>query len=74
MTPEISAKLAMWRQKCALGTITRQELNEAIDDLRKVRHGAATVARASTAAKARGTAPGVDVKSILGGLGEMVKK
>jgi hypothetical protein len=74
MTPELSAQLAVWRQKCATGTITREELRDAIDALRQVRHGAATVARSSSAAKARGTAPGVDVKSILGGLGEMVKK
>jgi hypothetical protein len=74
MTPELSAQLALYRQKCAQGTITREELREAIEALRQVRSGAATVARTSARAKALGTSPGIDASSILKGLGEMIKK
>lgn len=74
MTPELSAKLALYRQKAAQGTITREEMRDAIESLRQARSGAATVARTSARAKALGTSPGIDALSILKGLGEMVKK
>lgn len=74
MTPELSAKLALYRQKAAQGTITREEMRDAIESLRQARSGAATVARTSARAKALGTSPGIDASSILKGLGEMVKK
>lgn len=74
MTPEISAKLAVYRQKCADGSVTRAELAEAIATLRESRSGAAQAARANPRAKAMGTVPGIDVNAVLAGLGQMVKK
>ncbi len=73
MTPELSAQLALWRQKCAQGTITREELREATEALRQARSGAAVAARSSARAKAMGTSPGIDANAILRGLGDMKK-
>jgi hypothetical protein len=73
MTPELSAKLALIRQKCATNTITREEIREGVEMLRQVRSGAAQAARTSSRAKAMGTSPGIDANAILKGLGEMKK-
>jgi len=74
MTPELSAQLALYRQKCANNTITREEMRLAIDALRSVRSGAAQAARSNARAKALGATPGIDANAILAGLGEMKKK
>lgn len=74
MTPELSAQLALYRQKCADNTITREEMRVAIDMLRSVRSGAAQAARSNTRAKAIGASPAIDAKALLAGLGEMKKK
>jgi hypothetical protein len=71
MTPELSAKLALYRQKCASNTITREELREAIEALRMARSGAATAARSNARAKAVGATPAINANEILKGLGEM---
>ena len=54
-SPEMSAKLAQWRIKAADGTITKEEMAEAITALRGERQAAATAPtgerKRSTAAK-----------------------
>jgi hypothetical protein len=74
MTPELSAQLALYREKCANNTITREEMRLAIEALRQVRSGAAQAARTSARAKALGATPAIDANQILKGLGEMKKK
>jgi hypothetical protein len=74
MTPELSAQLALYRQKCADNTITRDEMRLAIEALRSVRSGAAQAARSSARAKALGAAPAINANEILKGLGEMKRK
>jgi hypothetical protein len=74
MTPELSAQLALYRQKCADNTITRDEMRLAIEALRSVRSGAAQAARSSARAKALGATPAINADLILKGLGEMKRK
>ena len=52
MTPDISAKVQLWRQKAREGTLTQDEMREAIEILRQGRIGAATTSAASRTRKA----------------------
>ena len=57
-SPEMQAKIQLWRQKAREGTLTQDEMREAIAALRQDRVGAASVSatsrekRATTRAKA----------------------
>ena len=69
VSPELSAKIASWRMKVADGTITQEELKEAIAHLRAGRLTAAQAATKSKIAKARVAAPSAE--SLLGELDSM---
>lgn len=60
ISPELASKLAIWRMKTADGTITREELKEAIIHLRQGRLAAASAAAKSPKAKARIAAPSAE--------------
>jgi hypothetical protein len=57
-SPEIQAKIAVWRQKSLAGTLTQEEMREAIAILRQDRIGASVTSagarekKATTRAKA----------------------
>ena len=69
MTPELSMRLALLREKAISGQpLTREEMREAIAGLRQVRSGAAVAARAErTTSRKLPTAP-VNVAELLKGL------
>ena len=46
-SPEMQAKIQLWRQKAREGTLTQDEMREAIAALRQDRVGAASVSAAS---------------------------
>ena len=52
MTPETQARIQIWRQKALAGTLSQEELREAIQILREDRVGASQVSRTSRAKKA----------------------
>lgn len=60
ITPELQSKIALWRMKTADGTITQEELKEAIKHLRQGRLAAASAAARSPKAKARVAAPSAE--------------
>lgn len=72
MSEVINANLQMWRTKCADGTISVEEMREAIAAIRKERVTASEVSGASrtrkTAEKKSKTTP-VDSAALLGELG-----
>ena len=51
-SPEMQAKIQLWRQKAREGTLTQDEMREAIAALRQDRVGAAGVSAASREKKA----------------------
>lgn len=52
MSPEMQAQIQIWRQKSRDGTITQDELREALKALREDRVRAATTSEASRGRKA----------------------
>lgn len=52
MSPDLSAKVQLWRQKAREGTLTQDEMREAISTLRAERTGAAAVSEKSREKKA----------------------
>ena len=52
MTPDISAKVQLWRQKAREGTLTQDEMREAIEILRQGRTAAAATSAVSRERKA----------------------
>ena len=68
----IQSNIQLWRQKVADGTITNEELTEAIAAIRKERVGAAGVSAGATekkaAAKTRAKAAPIDSDELLAGL------
>jgi len=52
MSPELSAKVQLWRQKAREGTLTQDEMREAIATLRAERTGAAATSEKSREKKA----------------------
>lgn len=52
MTPEVSAEIAVLRQKANSNTMTQEDVRKAIELLRKARGQAATTSAASKAKKA----------------------
>lgn len=68
VSPELSAKIASWRLKAAEGTLTEDEMREAILHLRQGRVSAAVAARTSKT-KTRVAAPAAaDLLNELDGL------
>lgn len=57
MNPEIQAKIAVWRQKAVLGTLTEAEMREAIVVMRGDRKGAAIASDKARKAKATTSIP-----------------
>jgi len=68
MTPEINQKVAEWRQKQADGTLTPEEMKEAIQLLRGGRMSAAIASATSKSKKAPMVVPSAD--DLLSELGE----
>lgn len=54
MNPELNAKILVWRQKSLAGTLTQDEMREAV---REMRAGRITAAQHSAKAKAPKKAP-----------------
>lgn len=52
MSPDMHTKIQLWRQKAREGTLTQEEMREAIAALREDRIGAAAVSGASRERKA----------------------
>lgn len=69
MTPELNAKIAIWRQKQAEGTLTLDEMREAIIALRGGRVSASIASATSKAKKAPVVAPSAD--DLLSELGDL---
>lgn len=63
MTPEINAKIFTWRQRCVDGTITEEQLTEAMAALRGERKTAAATTKAAKAKAAKAAIP--SAKSLL---------
>lgn len=63
MSPELVSKIAHWRAKAANGTLTADEMREAIAALRADRVGAAVASTTSKASKVK--APPPDASSLL---------
>ena len=57
ISPELQTKIASWRLKCADGTITQEEMKEAIILLREGRVHAQAASTASRAKKAAAVIP-----------------
>lgn len=67
----ISANIQVWRQKAREGTLTTDEMRQAIAAIRKERVGASAVSAASTARKtaAKAAKAPVDSEALLSELG-----
>lgn len=63
MTPELQSKITHWRAKAVAGTMTADDMREAIAALRADRVGAAVASKTSKAAKVKAPAP--DASSLL---------
>lgn len=60
MSPELQSKIALWRQKAVAGTLSPDEMKEAILALRQDRVGAAVASAASKRTKAKAEIPDAD--------------
>ncbi len=69
MSPEVIQKIAVWRQKAAAGTLTEDEMREAISVMRADRRGAAVASDKSRKAKAVVAIPNAD--DLLAELGDL---
>lgn len=63
MTPEVNSKIAEWRAKAAAGTLTADEMRQAIVILRAGRVGAAIASTKAKTARAKAEIP--DANSML---------
>jgi hypothetical protein len=66
MSPELLAKIPVWRQKAADGTMTVEEYKQAIADLRGDRKSAHAASEQSKRTKAKAVIP--DAKTLLADL------
>ena len=57
MSPELQSKISVWRAKAAAGTLTQEEMREAITALRADRVGAAIASDKSRRSKAKAEIP-----------------
>ncbi len=60
MSPELVSKIAIWRQHAAAGTLTQDQMKEAIMALRADRVGASIASAASQRKKAKAEIPSAD--------------
>jgi len=60
MSPELQSKISIWRQRAINGTLTQDEMKEAILALRQDRIGAAVASAASKRTKAKAEIPDAD--------------
>lgn len=60
ITPEIQAKISLWRQKCQDGSITLDEMKEAILIMRAGRKSAATASDGARRKQAKAAIPNAD--------------
>lgn len=60
MSPELQSKIATWRAKAVNGTLSPEEMKEAILALRADRVGAAVASAASKRTKAKAEIPSAD--------------
>jgi hypothetical protein len=60
MSPELVSKIAIWRQQAAAGTLTQDQMKEAITALRADRVGAQVASDASRRKKAKTEIPSAD--------------
>jgi hypothetical protein len=59
-TAELQSKMILWRQKCIDGTITKEDLTEAMKALRGERDSAATSTVAKRTARAKAAIPSAE--------------
>lgn len=69
-SPEMQAKMQIWRQKAIAGTITQEELREAIQALREDRLAASTAGTAKASRKSTPKAP-INSDDLLAELGDI---
>ena len=69
MTPELNAKISVWRQAAIEGTLSQDDLREAIAALRGDRRGAAVASEKSKTKKAIREIPSAD--DLLSEIGEL---
>lgn len=60
MSPELQSRIAVWRSKAAVGTLTKDEMREAIKVLRQDRVAAAANSERARTAKAKAEIPSAD--------------
>jgi len=60
MNPEILAKIAIWRQKAVEGTLSKEEMVEAIKLIREDRVSAVRASESGRKAKAQAVIPAAD--------------
>lgn len=60
MNPEVQSQIATWRQKAAEGTLTIEEMRQAIALIRGDRRGAATASEASRRKAAKKEIPSAE--------------
>jgi len=58
-SPELQSKIALWRQKAIDGTLTPEDMQEAVLALRADRRGASVASGKATAARKKAAAPKV---------------
>jgi hypothetical protein len=68
-SPELQSKIAIWRAKAAEGTLTQEEMREAIAALRGDRKAAQNASESSTKRVAKAKAAIPDADSLLDELG-----
>lgn len=64
-SPELNAKIALWRQQAIDGTLTQEDLREAIAALRGDRKGAAIASEKSKTKKAAASKPAPSADDLL---------
>ena len=69
ISPDLQAKIALWRQKAIEGTLSEEEMAQAVVALRGGRVGAQIASTTSKAKKAGAFVPNAD--DLLGELGDM---
>lgn len=60
MSPELNQRIAVWRSKAAAGTLTREEMREAVKVLRQGRVAAAATSERARTTKAKAEIPSAD--------------
>lgn len=58
-SPEVQSKIALWRQRAIDGTLTKEEMAEAVVLLRQDRRGAAVASEKAVSARKKAAAPRV---------------